>query len=384
MKRIGIICEYNPFHNGHLYHINKIKEMFPDSIIILVMSGNFTQRGEVSVINKWDKTEIALSYGVNIVVELPFVFATQSADTFAHASIQLLSALNVDTIVFGSETNDIKKLTLLAETQMNNKEYNKLIQKYLEEGINYPTALSKALFEITGKKIDKPNDILGISYIREILLQKTEIEPVCIKRNNDYNSKELNDTITSASSIRYALEQGENISSYVPEKTLSYLQKNTHFTNQYFSLLKFTILTHLNELNKFQTVDEGIENRIKKYIVKSVNLDDLILKVKTKRYTYNKLSRMFTHILCNFTKEEAKKFKNIEYIRILGFDINGKQYLNKIKKEIDIPMITNFSSLDSEMLNLEYRATSVYASILDEQNKIKMIESEYKNVPIIK
>ena len=384
MKRVGIICEYNPFHNGHLYHINKIKEMFPDSIIILVMSGNFTQRGEVSLINKWDKTELALTYGVNVVVELPFVFATQSADIFARASIQLLKALNVDTLVFGSETNDIKRLTLLAETQINNKEYDKLVKKYLDDGINYPTALSKALFEITGKKIDKPNDILGISYIREILLQKAEINPICIKRNNDYNSIELNDSITSASSIRYALEHGESVNSYVPEKTLCYLEKDLHFMNQYFSLLKFIILTHMNELDKYQTVDEGIENRIKKYIVKAISLDDLILKVKTKRCTYNKLSRMFTHILCNFTKEEAKKFKNIEYIRILGFDINGKQYLNKIKKEIDIPLITNFSSIESEMLDLEDRATSVYASILDEQDKIRTIESEYKNTPIIR
>lgn len=384
MKKIGIICEYNPFHNGHLYHINKIKEMYPESIIILVMSGNFTQRGEVSIINKWDKTDIALNYGVNIVIELPFVFAVQSADTFAHASIQILSALNVDAIVFGSETNDIKKLTMLAKTQINNKEYDKLVQKKLEEGINYPTALSKALFEITGKKVEKPNDILGISYIREILLQKAKITPICIKRNNDYNSIELNNSISSATSIRYALEHNEKVTSYVPEKTSVYLEKNLHFTNQYFSLLKFMIMTHINELNKFQTVDEGIENRIKKYITRAVNYDDLILKIKTKRYTYTKLSRMFTHIICNFTKEEAKKFKNIEYIRILGFDSKGKQYLNEIKKEIQIPLITNFSSIKSEMLELEYRTTCVYASILNENEKIKMIESEYKNTPIMK
>ena len=384
MKRIGIICEYNPFHNGHLYHKNKIKEMFPDSIIILVMSGNFTERGDASIINKWDKTDIALTYGVNLVVELPFVFATQSADTFARASIEILKHLNVDAIVFGSETNDIKKLKLMAEAQINNKEYDKLVQKYLNDGINYPTALSKALFDITGKKIDKPNDILGISYIREIIKQKATIEPICIKRNNDYNSIELNDSITSASSIRYALEQGDNVDAYIPEKTKFYLQKDLHFNSKYFSLLKYTILTHLDKLDTFQTVDEGIENRIKKYIVKAVSLDDLILKVKTKRYTYNKLSRMFTHILCNFTKDEAKKFKSIEYIRILGFDIKGKEYLNQIKKDISIPLITNFSSIKSDMLDLEHRVTAVYASILDEQDKIKIIESEYKNTPIMK
>lgn len=382
MKKIGIICEYNPFHNGHLYHLKKIKELYPDSIIICIMSGHFTQRGDVSILNKWDKTKLALTYGVNLVVELPFIFATQGADIFAKASIELLKELKCDTIVFGSESNQIKTLTLLAETQVYNKKYPKIVKKYLDTGVNYPTACAKALFELTGKKIDKPNDILAITYIREILLQEANIEPVCIKRNNDYNSKVLNQGITSATSIRFALNSNEDITDYVPIKVKEKLI-NCHFNQDYFPFLKYKLLTSYQDLNKYQTVDEGIENRILKYITTCKTIDELILKVKTKRYTYNKLMRMFTHILCNFTKEEALKYQSNEYIRILGFDILGQEYLNKIKKEVNIPLITNFKSISCPILEIEKRATAVYAAPFKEIDKIKLIEAEYKAGPII-
>ena len=381
MKKVGIIAEYNPFHNGHLYHLNKVKEMFPNSYIVLVMSGNFTQRGDVSVINKWDKTDIALYYGVDLVVELPFVFATQGADIFARASIEILDKLDVDYLVFGSESNDIKKLTTLAEVQTNNKKYDNLVKEYLSEGVNYPTALSKALTDITGIKMDKPNDILGITYIREIIKQKSKIKPFTIKRNNDYNAKELEDFYSSATSIRYALKGNDDVSNVVPEYTTRFLGKKLMFIDDYFNLLKYNIMINKN-LDLIQTVDEGIHNRIKKFIVTSKSLDDLILKVKTKRYTYNKLNRMFTHILCNFTKEEAQSFNHIEYIRVLGFNSNGRLIIKDIKDDIDIPIITNFSDIKSSMLDIEFRSTCCYASILDEADKIKMIESEYKNYPV--
>ena len=382
MKKIGIICEYNPFHNGHLYHISKIKEMFDDSLIILVMSGNFTQRGEASIIPKYSKCDIALLSGIDLVIELPFIFATQSADVFAKTSIEILDKLNVDYVVFGSETNDINKLTMLAKTQINNKKYDKLVKEYLDKGVNYPTALSKALYQLTDKKIDKPNDILGVSYIREILKLNSNITPFCIKRSNDYNSIELNDNITSASSIRYALSNGDDVKNYVPEYVYDYL-KNPIFTKNYFNLLKYKIMTE-NTLEEYQTVDEGIQNRIKKCIIKSKDLDDLILKVKTKRYTYNKLSRMFIHILCNLKNEEVKKYNKISYIRVLGFNIKGRNYLNEIKKDIDIPIITNFSRTNDPILDIEMRSTCVYASILNEKDKINLIESEYKDFPIIR
>ena len=382
MKSVGIICEYNPFHNGHLYHLNKVKELYPDYTIILVMSGNFTERGDASIINKWDKTKIALHYGVDIVVELPYVFASESADKFAYVAINLLNELQVEAIVFGSESNNVDKLKELANIQLNNKQYNKLVKEYLDDGINYPTALSKALYDLTNKKIDKPNDVLALSYIREIMKLDSDIKPISIKRNNDYNSLELNDGMTSASSIRYALYNNENIDNYIPEYTKEFLN-NPVFNENYFSLLKYKILTE-KDLSIYQTVDEGIENRLKKYIVNSKTLDEFILKIKTKRYTYNKLNRMFNHIICNFTKEEANNLNEIEYIRILGFSYIGQDYLNKIKKEKDLPIITKFSSIKSQMLDIEFRVTCVYSSILNEKDKIKLIESEYKNPPIIR
>ena len=383
MEKIGIICEYNPFHNGHLYHIKKIKEMFPDSLIVLVMSGNFTQRGDVSIIPKEKKCDIALNFGVDLIVELPFVFATQSADIFAASAIKILDVLDVNYLVFGSECNDIKKLEELALIQVNNKKYDKLVKNFLDEGINYTTALSKALFEISGKKVNKPNDILGITYIREIYKLNSSIKPLTIKRNNDYNSIELNEEMTSATSIRYALKQNDNVSSYVPSYVEKYLNDKLFFNEEYFQILKYKIMSESN-LEKFQTVDEGIENRIKKYILNSKDLNDLILKIKTKRYTYNKLSRMFTHILCNFTKEEAKLYNEVNYIRILGFNYKGRNYLNNIKKEINLPIISNFSKLKNPVLDIELRSTCVYASILNEKDKINLIESEYKNFPIIR
>ncbi len=383
MKSVGIICEYNPFHNGHMYHIEKIKEMFKDHIIICVMSGYFTQRGDVSIISKVDKTTLALQLGVDIVIELPYAFSCESADKFASASIEILNSLRCDYLVFGSESNNIKRLEQMADIQLNNNKYNSLVKKFLELGINYPTALSKALLEISGYKIDKPNDILGITYIREIKKLNSRMIPICIKRNNDYNGTTLCDNITSATSIRYNLENGVDVSKYVPKEVSKYLNK-PHFSNDYFKFLKYKIMTEIDSLDRYQTVDEGIENRIKKHILKSKNLDELILKIKTKRYTYSKLNRMFNHILCNFTKEEASKFKKITYIRILGFNFNGQNYLNQIKKDTVLPLVTNFKAIADDMFDLELRVAGVYSSILNEKEKVSLIESEYKDFPIIR
>lgn len=379
MDAVGIIAEYNPFHNGHLYHLNKVKEMFPDSATIIILGGNFMQRGEPSIINKWDKTKIALEYGVDLVVELPFCFATQSGDIFARGGIQLLEHLKVKHLVFGSESDDIKSLTKLAKEYLKN-ENNNIIKDYLDKGYNYPSALSKGL----NNKIKSPNDILGLCYIKEIMKGNYNIIPITIKRTSNYHNLELTNNIVSASSIRNALKNNEDVKNYVPDITYKYLHNTLHFKEDYFNLLKYKILANINYLDKFQTVDEGIENRIKKVIVGSTSLEDLINKIKSKRYTHNRIMRMLTHILTDFTKEEAQTKKNIEYIRILGFSDKGKDYLNKIKKDINIPIISKYSKTDDKLLSLELRTTSIYASILNEEDKIKLIEAEYKNKPIKK
>ena len=374
MRKIGIICEYNPFHNGHIYHLNKIKEMYPDSLIILVMSSSFTERGEISILNKWEKTDIALNYGVDLVVELPFIYATQSSDIFSKGAIAILKELKVDTIVFGSESNDANKLKMLADIALNNKDYDKIVKSYLDKGENYPTSLSLALKDITNQEITLPNDLLGLSYTKEIIKQKANIEIVTIKRTNDYHSLNLNNDMASATAIRKNLHNPD-IVKYVPKETYHYLQ-NKKDNNNYFNFLKYKILTEQEGISKYQTVDEGLHNRILKYIDEVNTIDELILKIKTKRYTYNKLQRMATHILCGLTKEEACHL-TLKYIRVLGFNTQGKKYLNSIKKEIKIPIITNYEKKYAELLKLETKVDKLYALIMEEDNS-------YKRKPISK
>ncbi|MDD3340969.1 MAG: nucleotidyltransferase [Bacilli bacterium] len=381
MKATGIICEYNPFHNGHFYHLQKVKEMFKEDVIVLVMTGHFSQRGEPSIINKWDKTKIALTAGVDLVVELPFVFGSQSADIFAKGSIDLLDALHVSHIVFGTESNHIEALEEMADIQLTSTEYQNKVKELLEEGNNYPTAMAKALQKFCKEPIRTPNDLLGLSYIKRIKEIKSLIKPISIQRMNDYHDLELKSKMSSASAIRKGLQEGKDISSFVPSFTLPFLTRPV-FQEDYFSLLKYKILTEVNTLEKYQTVDEGLPSRIQKNIIKSPSFDTFIQNIKTKRYTYNKLSRMSSHILCNFTKEEAHLCKEIEYIRILGFTEKGKKYLHKIKKEVELPLVTKFGDTKSKQLEIEQRVTSVYASVLPEKGKQKLIEKEYKQSPI--
>ncbi len=375
--KIGIVCEYNPFHNGHIYHINKIKELYPDSTIVLVVDSCFSERGDISVLDKYAKTEIALANNIDLIVELPFVFATQSADTFAYGAISILDKLNVDMLIFGSESNNIDELKHAALTQIEDESCDNLIKEYLDDGSNYPTALAKALNMLTGKTFSKPNDILGISYIKAIMVTNSRIKPLTIERTNDYNDLTLN-SISSASAIRKALNSNNDISLSVPEITKKYVRFIDE--NILFNYLKFKIISEIDNLNTYKDVDEGIENRIKKYINCSNSLDEFILNIKTKRYTYNKIKRMLIHILCGLKKEDCHNLE-IEYIRILGFNKKGQEVLNKIKKNIDVPIYLKYKENLNKFFDLEFKALSIYALITNDNS---LIDKEYKNGPIIK
>ena len=182
MNIIGLIAEYNPLHLGHIYQINKIKELYPNSILIVITNSCFSQRGEINILNKWNKTKLCLDNNIDLIVELPFVYATQSADIFAKGALHILNKLEIDTLVFGSESNDINKLYEIAKTQINNPKYDVLVKKHLDNGINYPTALSKALKEILNYTTNEPNDLLAISYIKEILRNNRSEGASCRER----------------------------------------------------------------------------------------------------------------------------------------------------------------------------------------------------------
>ena len=380
MKTIGIIAEYNPFHNGHLYQINKIKEKYPDSIIIVCLTASFTQRGEVSILNKWEKTQIALQNNVDIVIELPYIYAVQSSDIFAESSLKLLNELKIEELCFGSENNNLDNLIKCAKTELYNKEFDIKVKEYMQEGISYPTALNRTLKDLINIEILEPNDLLALSYLKSIYKNNYKIKPFIIKRTNNYHDLESNENIISASNIRNKIKNDIDIKNNVPLATYQIL-KNKTIQNKYFNYLKYKIISEQN-LDKYVDVEEGINNRIKKYIYSSSSLEELIQNIKTKRYTYNKISRMLNHILCSFTKDENSLFKTPEYIRILGFSNNGQKHLSSIKSTLNLPILNVYDTTKYKSLEIEKRVTDIYSIIYEDitlkeiQNKPIQIKTE--------
>lgn len=377
-KIIGVIAEYNPFHLGHRYQIEKIKELYPDSIIIAIISTNFTQRGDISLLNKWNKATICLNEGIDLVIELPTLYATQSADIFAYGAISILNKFKIDTLVFGSETNDIDSFTTLANIQINNPKYPELVKNYLSLGLNYPTAMSKALKELTNTKIDKPNDLLALSYIKEIIKNNYPITPISIKRTNDYHSNSLqnNTNIINASLIREMFLNNQDISPYIPNNTKELLYQYLSL-NKAYTILKYNIINNENNLTTYLDIEEGLDKRILKYLDTSHTWIDLVNNLKTKRYTYNKINRTLLHLLLNIKKEDNTKEI---YLRVLGFNNKGREYLKKLKKDTNLDIFTSYRKNKSPLLDLEYHSTYIYSLITNDSSLIKR---EYQSKPII-
>lgn len=369
MEVIGLIAEYNPFHNGHLYQLNEIKKRYPNSLIVLILNGYFLERGIVSLESKKEKTHLALKYGVDIVIELPFVFGSNSADTFAEASLELLNEMHVDKLIFGSESNDIDLLYDVAKRQMS-EDFDRQVKVYLNQGINYPTALNKAI----GITLKEPNDLLGVAYIKAILKNKYDIKPETLKRTNSYHDIESDELIVSASNIREKVVNGQDINKYIPEGKINIIDEEL-----LFSLIKAKIITEDN-LDKYLSVDEGIDNRLKKVIMDANSIEDLVEMIKTKRYTYNRIMRMLMHILIGLTKDDKEKLTHNEYIRILGLNEMGQKHINQIKKDLKIPLVSKFTSVDSKIKDYELKCASLYQMLTNDN----VLEFEYANKPLRK
>ena len=359
MNIIGLIAEYNPLHNGHIYQINEIKKMYPDSLIILCLGSYFTERGDIGILSKEEKIKISLEYGIDIVVELPIMYTVQSADIFAYQSIKILNYLGIDTLVFGSESNNLNLLKELANKQDDIK-YQEKVKEYLDKGCNYPSALAKALevdFEF------KANDLLGMSYLKAINKINKRIDVQTIKRTNEYLDTQSNDIIVSASNIRKRFLNNEDVSKFTPCSKV--LVKPDY--DLYFKMLKLKIMTS-RDLDSYLDVSEGIDNLLKKVIMESYSLEELILKIKTKRYTYNRLNRMFLHIVLGIKKD----YPDEVYLRILGFNKKGQEYIkfNNIKE--------NYKSTDS--YSLELKGSCLYDTLTNKNT----YQYEIKNQPIIK
>jgi predicted nucleotidyltransferase len=376
MRVVGIVVEYNPFHNGHLYQIERVKELFEDSIIVVAMSGYYTERGEVSVLSKWDKAQLALMYGVDVVLEIPFVFSNQSADVFSYAAIKMLSEFKIDVLVFGSESADVSFLKSVASVQICNPSFDSLVKNYVSEGLNYPTSLSKAIFDLTGFKVSEPNDVLAVSYIKEILRNNLDIEIFPLKRTNSFLDLSIDEVIVSASNVRNRLSSGEDISKYVPSGVVNYV-RNVNL-DYLFQLIRYKIISERDSLEKYHLVDEGIDNRIYEASLSANNYFELVDMIKTKRYTYNKINRILINIFVGFTKDEANKFKSLDYIRVLGFSSMGRKFYSSIKNDISLPVIHKFEKFD--MMQIEFRAAILYSMLINDKS---IIDEEIKKHVIV-
>lgn len=379
MKILGLIVEYNPFHQGHLLHINEAKKIVNPDITIAIMSGNFVQRGEPAISDKWTRSQIAINNGIDLVIELPFVYSVQSADYFARGAIDILNKIGVTDIVFGSETANIELFKDIAYAIKSNSEnYNLLIKKYLDLGLRYPDACNKALSSLLNKTITMPNDLLGLSYVKEVINHDYKINLHCIKRTNDFHSLKI-ENISSASAIRNALKNKIDIVSQLCDYELYH---EFYFLEDFFSILRYKILISSKEqLQKIHLVDEGIENLLKEKILLVNNMNEFITTLTSKRYTRSRIQRMLIHILMNNNKSIIKIAMDIDYIRILKMNDSGQKYLNRIKKSCDYKLISNFSSHTHPALDIEFKATKLLSCISKKTNNI--IELEYKSIPKI-
>ena len=389
---IGLIVEYNPFHNGHLHHIQEIDRLFEDNIKIAVMSGDYVQRGEPSLINKFEKTKIALSQGVDIVIELPAFYSTQSAEIFAKGSINLLNKLSCSHIVFGSESNDLEKLKRIATISMT-KEFELSLRKFLAEGFSYPTAFSKALFD---EKLGS-NDILALEYLKAIKKINSKIEPYSIQREKTGYYDDEKDNFASATHIRKILldynkkkeDKLNKIKNLVPEFSYKILEENFGVfscLSDFYDLIKYNIIKNHSNLKNIQDLEVGLENRLYKYSLENLKFEDFFNKVLTKRITISRLQRILLHSLFGLTETITEKVKNkILFVKILGFSTKGQEYLNYLKKSDNYSerkILTSNRNL-KEILNEEEIELFNFNELC---SQIYRIKSSYINIgyPIIK
>ena len=389
---VGLIVEYNPFHNGHLHHIQEIDRLFEDNIKIAVMSGDYVQRGEPSLINKFEKTKIALSQGVDIVMELPAFYSTQSAEIFAKGSVNLLNKLSCNYIVFGSESNDLDKLKRIATISLT-KEFELSLRGFLAEGFSYPTAFSKALFD---EKLGS-NDILALEYLWAIKTINSKIEAYCIKREKTGYYDDEKDNFASATYIRKILldynkkkeDKLNKIKNLVPKFSYKILEENFGVFSclrDFYDLIKYNIIKNHLELKDIQDLEIGLENRLYKYSLENLKFEDFFNEVLTKRITISRLQRILLHSLFGLTENITDKVKNkVPFVKILGFSTKGQEYLNYLKKSENYnerKILTSNRNL-KEILNEEGIELFNFNELC---SQIYRVKSNYINIgyPIIK
>lgn len=380
---LGIIAEYNPFHNGHMYHLQKAKEQSGAKYCICVMSGNFVQRGNTSIVNKWKKAEMALLNGVDLVIELPTIYSVASAEGFSLGAIKLLNNLKiVDAISFGTETSDFAALnnisSIVNEEPM---KYKSILNSELKKGLSFPKARENALmlYLNDNKRYDNilntPNNILAIEYLKALKKIKSIIQPIPIKREKVYyNDNVIVDEFASATAIRKLLKNEEfsEIRKVVPKSTYQILEKETELGNVILDLSRYEkeIIYNLrrmtvSEIAELPDVNEGLEHSLKNAANYSNDITNLINIVKTKRYTVTRIQRILICVLLGITKRDVGMAKKTEpYIRVLGFNEKGKELISRINKQN--PKATVITSVKKfQDKNNNNKNSKIYKRLLD-------------------
>ena len=397
MKAVGLVTEYNPFHNGHLYHLNKAMELTGADISVAVMSGDFVQRGEPAVIDKYTRASMALNSGVNLVVELPVNYAVSSAENFAAGALKVLDYIKVDSIAFGSESGDIERLSKLAHVLCDNEDtLYKEISKYTANGISYAAARQKVVEKLTDKDtaamLTSSNNILAVEYLKAVIKNNYAIKPYTVQRQGDsYNDTDIRSEYASATALRGNLK-ADNISKYIPVKAGLILSSNTNYiypddiTEALFTRLLDILFASSYDKNVFienvmqyPDVNKEIAGRLYKsamdMITRTVqqrsesedngafSFGSLCEHIKTKEVPLSRIKRALVRITLGLDKKHMKKYSNAPYIRVLGFDKKGQEYLSYIRKTVEVPLITKTADYKEILLD-DIHAANIYNMIV--------------------
>lgn len=383
MKIVGLITEYNPFHSGHQYHMEKTREITGADAVIVVMSGNFVQRGAPAIMPKHIRAKAALKSGASLIIELPVCYATGSAEYFAYGAISLLEKLGcVDSVCFGSECGDIEVLQGFAQIIHDEpEEYKGFLNDYLKQGNSFPLARQKAMKDFLKSQtadsvLGEPNNILGIEYLKALYRLNSKIRPYTIKRvSSHYHDEILQEHYSSASAIRKVMsEQNEfDWNSQVPDCCVSLYKENYQLrypvsANDFSILLKYKLLQETKEsLTEYLDVSKDLANRILNKLNQFVSFEQFCELLKTKETTYSRISRALIHVLLGI---KASDMKEIEYARILGFQTEASDVLSLIKKKARISLVTKLTTVENlsvsakKMLEQDVYAANLYESVI--------------------
>lgn len=385
-KILAIIAEYNPFHNGHLYHLQKSKKELNPDYSVCIMSGNFCERGDTSIIDKWSRAEAALKCGFDLVVELPVLYSISSAENFAEGSLKILDAFGNNVILsFGSECGDLSILNNIANILCDEpKEFTTILTHELSKGLSYPKARENALLLYLNdvrkyaNVLSNPNNILGIEYLKAIKKLKSKVKPFTIKRiDAGYNSLKVKDRLASATAIRNLLKNNEDVKKLMPAPAYNILLDNINHGKMVSDISVFEkeiIYTlrkmSLEEIANLQDVTEGLENSIKQAANSCNNLEDLINSIKSKRYTRSRIQRILLYSILNITKKDIQdSYKVKPYIRVLGVSQKGKTLLSQISNpRSKYPVVTsvkkfmdsNNNKILKNMIEKDILASNIY------------------------